>query len=933
MDKVVEMFTRVSAELAVRMVSYKGNQPERELLSAFPAHGDALDFNGAAFSVDAASVASGRDAVDVELGARASSGLSSEMAAGLRLSFSEWSEDNYVVMPAAVYNGNRFTCRAKPHHTPRPQPEDVSPCADPVITHMARLSKEQGPSRLHLIATDMATPAVGVFFPRFRKGLWMLLPVEAGGGYTGVELEESPDRSGATLCLMAPGVRGHLRLENKNTPDRAATLRAGQEIRLRVRTHLFDCADIPALFNLFMDVRSSCAPRGEFHCQIPFSATWDIQERKFNEQNWSLTAGLYATSLTDDGKPNAWSLGWCGGHMVTHPLLFAGQELSRKRVLMNFDALFTYLQRPTGLFYEKFSEGRIQENGFITSPDGDFFKGWSFMRRQGDALYFIIKQFMLMERLTPPIAVEKTWKDGARRHAAALVEIWKRNGQFGQWVDGDTLEVRIGRTACGAIIPAGLALASRYFGAPEFLDVAREAASAFHECHVKKGVTNGGPGDILQAPDSESAFALLESFVVLFEATGDGAWLSRAEDMAAQCASWVVTYDFDFPPHTSFHTLGMRTTGTVWANVQNRHSAPGICTMSGDSLLKLFRHTGKLKYLELIRDIAHAIPQHLSRADRPIPNLEPGWMCERVNISDWENWLGRGEVFRGSCWCEVSNMMTYVEIPGLYVQPDTGLVRAIDHIQAEVIDRNADGIRLRLRNPTAFDAEVRMLLEDSRDTGGVLGQNALLDCPTVRVPAGAAVETVRLMSRNAGAHAERRTFDGLRRQLSLWLVAGPLAVPLGGDPWMSHALDASTVMPASFTRAGTDTPLVTAHADDHALDFESILDHRGTLAQATAFCDLTAPEDGRLTLSYDADWRAVWWVDGREVHSIRRGNGGAVGSMRHRFSVPIAKGHHVLAVRVISGDLGWKLLFHIERWQMALATKENGGNSQTEKAD
>ena len=37
---------------------------------------------------------------------------------------------------------------------------------------------------------------------------------------------------------------------------------------------------------------------------------------------------------------------------------------------------------------------------------------------------------------------------------------------------------------------------------------------------VQAGVTVGGPGEILKCPDSESAFAMLESFIVLYEVTG-----------------------------------------------------------------------------------------------------------------------------------------------------------------------------------------------------------------------------------------------------------------------------------------------------------------------------------------------------------------------------------------------------------------------------
>jgi hypothetical protein len=91
-------------------------------------------------------------------------------------------------------------------------------------------------------------------------------------------------------------------------------------------------------------------------------------------------------------------------------------------------------------------------------------------------------------------------------------------------------------------------------------------------------------------------------------------------------ASWTVSYDFPFPPESTFGKLGMLANGTVLANAQNKHSAPGLCTHSGLSLLRLFRHTGDTSdtwIMDLMRDIAHALPQYMSRADRPIPWTMP----------------------------------------------------------------------------------------------------------------------------------------------------------------------------------------------------------------------------------------------------------------------------------------------------------------------
>ncbi len=62
----------------------------------------------------------------------------------------------------------------------------------------------------------------------------------------------------------------------------------------------------------------------------------------------------------------------------------------------------------------------------------------------------------------------------------------------------------------------------------------------------------------------------------------------------------------------------MKTTGSVIANIQNKHSAPGICTLSGTSLRKLAEWTGDDRYMTLYREISETVSQYMSTDARPI---------------------------------------------------------------------------------------------------------------------------------------------------------------------------------------------------------------------------------------------------------------------------------------------------------------------------
>ncbi len=58
-------------------------------------------------------------------------------------------------------------------------------------------------------------------------------------------------------------------------------------------------------------------------------------------------------------------------------------------------------------------------------------------------------------------------------------------------------------------------------------------------------------------------------------------------------------------------------------------------------------------------------------------------------------------------WCEVSLLYTFAELPGVYVEKDGRVLEVLDHIEAERVGAS----KLRLTNPTAYEADVRLLVE------------------------------------------------------------------------------------------------------------------------------------------------------------------------------------------------------------------------------
>lgn len=336
----------------------------------------------------------------------------------------------------------------------------------------------------------------------------------------------------------------------------------------------------------------------------------------------------------------------------------SGNEETKKRVLSTIDFMTSKGQSESGYYYSIIGNGEILDDS--TGVKG--LETLQLIRRSGGTLYFLLKIFDV-------IKPKDAWVDSAKRCLDAFVKLYKKYNQLGQYVKIATGEMIVGGTTCGATAAAALAKGAKYFGSDEYLETAISVMEGYYRDYISVGLSNGGPGDILSAPDSESAFGLIEACISLFEATRDNKYLDYAKECTNIASTWVVTYKYKFPVECEMKRLDINTVGSVFANVQNKHSAPGIATYSGDSVYKLYKYTNDKRYLELIKDIAYFIPQCVSTNERPIytwdeePKKMPqGYICERVNMSDWEFENHIGGVFYDSCWCEDSLILSFTEL-------------------------------------------------------------------------------------------------------------------------------------------------------------------------------------------------------------------------------------------------------------------------------
>ena len=676
-------------------------------------------------------VAGRPDALDFQAVFHCRRGRLDQASVGVQIPFDRWSTDRYVLFPAAAYNGNRFLARKIPYSPKLYFVQDIGPDRPVIITDVPRLNLGPGVSRIQERSGSLSVPAVGFHDAAGGRGFLLLTTQGNALGDHGLGLEESRDRHRAVISLTSPVVRelhSYRICDGEHpSPDQPRDFRAGDEVTLAFRLYSFPAPRLQDFFDRFAVVRKDLAPPAAPRPVLPYSACFELLERKFNRDNFVPGPGYYSVGPRQNFLQD-WQIGWTGGMITTYPLWFAGGEATRRNVERNFDWLFPNGIAPSGFFWDAGSRGTEWIGGDIRKPHTG---NWHLIRKSADAVYYILRQFHLMEKSRR--RVKPAWRNGLRGVCDAFVKLWSNHGQFGQFVHSLDGSVCVGGSTSGALAPAALALAAEYFDDPRYLAVAVASAEKYYREFTRRGLSCGGPGDALQNPDSESWYSLIESYVILSEVTGGKKWLARAAETARQFATWVVAYDFQFPARSTFGRAGIRAIGSVYANTQNKHSAPGLCTFSGLGLFKLFRATGDRFHLDLLRDIAFGLPQYLPHPRRPLGKAKPGWMCERVNLTDWEGLERIGETLLMTTWAETSLLLTTIEIPGLYVQPDAALAVAFDNITAEIVGNDQNCLTVRLANPTSVPARVRIWAETSRAARQTLPDNYLLDAPVVTV--------------------------------------------------------------------------------------------------------------------------------------------------------------------------------------------------------
>ncbi|MBO9610670.1 MAG: hypothetical protein J7639_32255 [Paenibacillaceae bacterium] len=139
--------------LSVSLARYENNEPVQSVSHLLP-DGDShrrIEVESSLWNVDCtySHVAGNPEAIDCKVTFQTVQGDLHDANVSVRVHLSHWSKENYVLMPAAAYNGNRFLV-SKQDYPPMLDEQEREVDIPTYITDVPRLELEEGKSSIYL---------------------------------------------------------------------------------------------------------------------------------------------------------------------------------------------------------------------------------------------------------------------------------------------------------------------------------------------------------------------------------------------------------------------------------------------------------------------------------------------------------------------------------------------------------------------------------------------------------------------------------------------------------------------------------------------------------------------------------------------------------------------------------------------------------------
>lgn len=214
----------------------------------------------------------------------------------------KWTRNEYVFMPAAVYNGNRMESRKIPY---------PPYCGEKAV--------------------------FGISAPGVREGNVYFFG-------------ELPDGSGFfPTCNCA-------------SDDAGVMLKKSDALELEAECHTFRADSLNHYFKQFDSLRENLE-QGKTFYSIPFSKAYETIKDKYMRLNFS-DEGYYRVGTTDV-VPGYWQAGWVGGGMNTYSFLIEDKGTARQQALSTLSFIGKKLQRENGWYVPMYAKGVCYGDAFM----------------------------------------------------------------------------------------------------------------------------------------------------------------------------------------------------------------------------------------------------------------------------------------------------------------------------------------------------------------------------------------------------------------------------------------------------------------------------------------------------------------------------------------------------------------------------------------
>ena len=128
-----------------------------------------------------------------------------QVAPAVIFEFSHWSSNNYSLVPASAYNGNRYRSIGNGYMPQYPKHMYYNPDVPLTISNNPRLALNPSqPSLIELQTTNAATPAVCFYSPSLKKGFILLTEQTTLLENSGITIQENADRTKLPIKITAP---------------------------------------------------------------------------------------------------------------------------------------------------------------------------------------------------------------------------------------------------------------------------------------------------------------------------------------------------------------------------------------------------------------------------------------------------------------------------------------------------------------------------------------------------------------------------------------------------------------------------------------------------------------------------------------------------------------------------------------------------------